>query len=141
MFRLLLIITLTSSLLLSVSSGAAEKRLDPMKPPAFALKKFKEARNKNKAKVNASKVVPKPTVTKSAIVEPALTLTSILVSPSRRVAIINDQMLVVGESINKAKLMRIEKDFALLVRKGKKITLRLNDDLTAIRKTAVETTL
>jgi hypothetical protein len=111
---------------------AAELR-DPMQPPAFALQKFRQAR-----------LSAKPAATTSSEVKPKqkpLLLTSILISQQRKIAIIDDQMLAVGDRIRGAKLVRLTRDSAHLVRKGKEINLTLNNQLTAIRKTAVESDL
>ena len=67
--------------------------------------------------------------------------TSILISKDRRVAIINDKMLGIGDKIDNATLVRLTRDSARLVRKGKVINLRLNNELIAIRKKAVESDL
>ena len=114
---------------------AAEIR-DPMEPPAFALQKFREA----KWKKNANRVVKKKTVVKKAAVKP-MRLTSILFSPERKVAIIDDQTLKVGDVIRNAKLIKINKHNVRLMKKGKIIDLVLNDDLTAIKKISVESKL
>ena len=104
---------------------------DPMQPPEYALKKYREAKNKNKpAPVNTAVKVKKEVK--------QLKLTSIIYSPTRKIAIIDDQMLSVGNTINGAKLVKIDKHSARLVRKGKVINLRLPDDFTVIQKTKVE---
>ena len=110
---------------------AAEIR-DPMEPPAFALQKFRQAKWKS-----ANKVVKKATVVKKLVVK-SMRLTSILISPERKIAIIDDQTLRVGDAIRSAKLIRINKDSVRLVKKGKIIDLRLTDELTAIKKITVE---
>ena len=78
---------------------------------------------------------------KPAQVQKPLQLTSILISNHRKIAIIDDQMLSVGDSIQGAKLVKLTRDSARLLRKGKAINLSLNNDLTAIRKKAVESDL
>jgi len=106
---------------------------DPMQPPAFALQKFRQAKSIAKptpTKTSVSKTKPKP-----------LQLTSILISPNRRIAIIDDQMLAVGDQIRGAKLVKLSRVSARLVRKGKVINLSLDNDLAAIRKRAVESDL
>ncbi|MGB5329919.1 MAG: hypothetical protein WBO58_17000 [Gammaproteobacteria bacterium] len=111
---------------------AAELR-DPMQPPAFALQKFRQAKASGKpapSTVIASKPKPKP-----------LQLTSILFSQDRKIAIIDDQMLAVGDRIRGAKLVKLTRVSARLVRKGKVINLSLDNDLAAIRKKAVESDL
>lgn len=130
-----LVLALVSISIISVGSVSAENIKDPMQPPAFALNKFKQARIKK-----SGKVVVKPAVTQKPV-KKSLRLSSVLIGKSRKVAIINDQMLVVGEKIERAELVRIYKDRVQLSRNGKKIVLRLEDDNTAIRKHAVESKL
>ena len=106
-----------------------------MKPPAFALQKFRLAKlKKSNQLVKAKTLTPKPAVK-------ALILTSILIGQNRKVAIINDQMMVVGDRIGKAKLVKVSRDSVQLLKNGKRIELRLNDELTAIRKKAGESKL
>lgn len=52
-------------------------------------------------------------------------LTSTLIASKRRVAIINDQAVQVGQAIDGAVLIAVESDSALLRRGGKKIQLDL----------------
>ena len=52
--------------------------------------------------------------------------------------IIDDQMLGVGGTINGARVVKIDKRSARLVRKGKVINLRLPDDFSDIKKTPLE---
>jgi hypothetical protein len=111
----------------------AEELRDPMQPPAFALQKFRQAKLSGKpapSTVSASKPKPKP-----------LQLTSILFSQNRKIAIIDDQMLAVGDRIRGAELVKLTRATARLVRKGKVINLSLGNDLTAIKKQAVESDL
>ena len=111
---------------------AAELR-DPMRPPAFALQKFRQAKLSGKPAppaVSTSRPKPKP-----------LQLTSILFSQNRKIAIIDDQMLAVGDRIKGAELVKLTRVTARLVRKGKVINLSLDNELTAIRKQAVESDL
>jgi hypothetical protein len=106
---------------------------DPMQPPAYALQKFRQA------KWNA-----KPAATTSSALKPKqkpLRLTSILISRQRKIAIIDDQMLAVGDRIRGARLVRLTRSSARLVRKGKVINLSLDNDLAAMRKPAVESDL
>ena len=122
-------------LVFTLNLSIAEDIRDPMKPPEFALQKFRLAKLKKtnqpaKAKSNVSRRVAKP-----------LLLTSILIGQNRKVAIINDKMLVVGDRIGKAKLVRVNKDSVQLVKNGKRIELKLNNELTAIRKNAGESKL
>jgi hypothetical protein len=111
----------------------AEELRDPMQSPAFALQKFRQAKLSGKpapSTVSASKPKPKP-----------LQLTSILFSRNRKIAIIDDQMLAVGDRIRGAELVKLTRATARLVRKGKVINLSLGNDLTAIKKQAVESDL
>ena len=105
---------------------------DPMQPPAFALKKFQQAKYKNRTISIKTGVKVKKPATKP------MKLTSILYSPTRKIAIIDDQMLAVGGTIRGARVIKIDKRSARLVRKGKVINLRLPDDLIRIKKTLVE---
>lgn len=117
----------------ALSLAQADELRDPMQPPALALQKFRQAQS-----------AKKPQSTKAAVSKPApppLVLTSIIISKKRKIAIIDDQMLAVGDSIKGARVISIERDSARLLRKGKMIKLSLNNDLTAIRKKAVESNL
>ncbi len=111
----------------------AQELLDPMQPPPFALLKFRQAKS------NAKPIVTKPVGAKP--VQNPLQLTSILFSPKRKIAIIDDRMLAVGDRIRGAELVKLTRTSARLVRKGKVITLRLGNDSSIIRKQAVETDL
>ena len=71
----------------------------------------------------------------------SLQLTSILYARDRKVAIIDDQMLVVGDRIRGAELVKLTRATARLVRKGKVINLSLDNDLTAVKKEAVKSDL
>lgn len=116
----------------AVSMAQAEELRDPMQPPALALQKFRQAKWAKQPQTEKVAVKPPP---------PPLLLTSIIFSKSRKIAVIDDQMLAVGDSIQGAKVISIERDSARLLRKGKIIKLSLNNDLTAIRKKAVESNL
>ena len=105
---------------------------DPMQPPAFALKKFQQAKYKNSTRSIKTGVKVKKPATKP------MKLTSILYSPTRKIMIIDDQMLAVGGTIRGARVIKIDKRSARLVRKGKVINLRLPDDVIRIRKTPAE---
>jgi len=123
------IITIASLLVLQFSPGQAAEIKDPMRPPEYALQKFRLAKNKNPTKTVLKKKMPEVK---------SMKLTSIIYSPTRKIAIIDNQMMSVGGTINGAKLVRIDKHSARLVRKGKVIHLRLPDDLTAVKKNLVE---
>ena len=123
------LIAIAALLMLQFGPGQAAEIKDPMQPPEFALKKFRLAKNKNSTKTVIK--VKKPEVK-------SMKLTSIIYSPTRKIAIIDDQMLSVGGTINGARLVKINQHSARLVRKGKVINLRLPDDLTGIKKTLIE---
>jgi hypothetical protein len=113
----------------------AEEIQDPMQPPAFALEKFRLAKLKNRIKtVKTGVKVKKP------VVKP-LRLTSILYSSGRKIAIIDNRMLRVGDTIRSARLIRINRHSARLLKKGKIIELKLSSDFSAIKKTPSESRL
>ena len=115
---------------------SAELINNPMKPPAFALNKFRQAR----LKLNGQGPVVKTTTTKP--LTKTLKLSSILIGQNRKVAIIDDQTLVVGDRIGKYKLVAIFKDRVQMVSgNGKRTELKLENEITAIRKDAVESEL
>lgn len=60
-------------------------------------------------------------------------LTSTLISPQRSVAIINDQVVLVGQEVDGARLEAIKPGRVLLSRAGKKIKLKLIAD--AVKQT------
>ena len=108
----------------------AEELRDPMQPPAFALQKFRQAKWSGKpapTKSSVSKPKPKP-----------MQLTSILISPNRKIAIIDDQMLGIGDRIKGAELVGLTRSSARLKRKGKVINLNLGTELTTIKKKTVK---
>ena len=88
----------------------------------------------NPKPAQAAAVNPKPQP------EP-LRLSSIIYSAERKVAIIDDQTLAIGDRIKGAELIGLTRDSARLRRRGKIITLRLGAELTAIRKKATESNL
>ena len=111
----------------------AQELRDPMLPPPFALQKFREAKWAKKAKT--------ATPTKTKPPEKPMQLTEIIYSKDRKVAIIDDQLLVVGDKIRGAKLVRLTRESARLISKGKVINLSLDNDLSAIKKKAGENDL
>ncbi len=114
------------------SVNAAELR-DPMQPPPLALRKMRQAVAATQPQVvkpKADQPKPKP-----------LQLTSILFSSDRKIAIIDDQMLQVGDRIGNARLVRLTRDSARLVRNGRTINLSLDEDVGAIRRSNVESDL
>lgn len=130
-FLVFLIGLLTSA----TNSAIAENIKDPMQPPAFALNKFRLAKLKKSGLPRTQASNTKKPVTKS------LRLSSILIGKSRKIAIINEQMLVVGDKVEGARLVKISKDRVQLSRRGKKIELKLKNEIKAIRKLAAESKL
>ena len=118
----------------ATNSAVAEIIKDPMQPPAFALNKFRLAKLK-KSGLPKTQTIKKIPATKS------LRLSSILIGKSRKIAIINEQMLVVGDNVEGARLVKISKDRVQLSRRGKKFELKLKNEITAIRKLAAESKL
>jgi len=113
--------------------ASAQELRDPMQPPPFALQKYREARwaaNPRPAKKVVVKPKPEP-----------LRLTSIIYSAERKVAIIDDQMLAIGDRVRGAELVGLTRSSARLLRKGKVINLNLGAELTAIKKKAVKSDL
>lgn len=128
-----LIVLMTPPLIGFGPLASAQELRDPMQPPPFAMQKFREA-----------KWADKPPTTKAKVEKPKqkpLQLTSILYAKDRKIAIIDDQMLTVGDRIRGAELVKLTRATARLVRKGKVINLSLDNDLTAIKKKAVESDL
>ena len=117
-------------------SFAAKTVVDPMQPPAYALKKFRQAKLKkgNQLRQGQSK-------SKNIVKPKSLLLTSILIGSNRRIAIINDTALAVGDRVGSAKLVGILKDKVQLINNGKRIELRLDKESTVIRKKAAESKL
>ncbi len=111
----------------TVSANSVEILADPMKPPALALQKMRAKTVKKTPKKPVRKVVLKPL--------PPLVLQSIIYSPARKIAIINDMPVVSGEQVEGAKVVDIKKDRVTLVRRGKKLELMLDSDSRAINKT------
>ena len=60
-------------------------------------------------------------------VEETYTLSSIIVSPTRRLALINEKFVKVGDTIGEASVLKINKNSVLLSAPGKKITIYLFD--------------
>ena len=130
----LLVILLVSLGFFGVGALASAQELrDPMQPPPFALQKYRQAKwAANPRPVRTVTAKPKP--------EP-LRLTSIIYSAERKLAIIDNQMLVIGDRIRGAELVGLTRSSARLVRKGKVINLNLGTELTAIKKKAVKSDL
>ena len=127
MMRLLLIFCLGLFFSLQVS---AENLRDPMKPPAFALNKFRLEKIKKAAP--AVKSVP------GAKKAPRWVLSSILYSTSRQHAIINNKLVRKGEKIGGARVVSLQADHVRLVAGGKVIVLRLPGIGQSIKKSLDE---
>ncbi len=90
---------------------------DPMRPPPFALRQYRrERRAKQTPALSASR---KPARKKQWV------LNSILYAPGRKRAIINGRLRAVGERINGARLVAIERDRVRLSSQGQILMLRL----------------
>ena len=126
----LLVVVLLSLGFFGVGAIASAQELrDPMQPPPFALMKFRQAKLAGQPPVKPAAPADKPK---------PLQLTSILFSPDRKIAIIDDQMLAVGDRIRGARLVELTRKSARLLRDGKVINLSLAEEAIAIRKNAVE---
>ncbi|MFT5220257.1 MAG: hypothetical protein ACI87H_002397 [Gammaproteobacteria bacterium] len=115
----------------------AQELKDPTQPPEFALKKFRQAKLAKQTKTSGAKVVKPSTKTEAK----SMQLSSILISNNRKIAIIDDQMLAVGESIQGARVTRITRHAVRLIRKGKIINLTFQNSLTAVKKMPVTSDL
>ena len=130
-----LVVILVNLSVFSSHSAIAEIIKNPMQPPAFALNKFRLAKLKKNGTSQAKPTNAKKIATKS------LRLNAILIGNDRKIAIINDQMLVIGDKIDRSRVIKILKDRVELSRNGKKLELKLDKDSTAIRKHAVKSKL
>ena len=126
MMKLLLFGVLSLAMLM-VSADAFN---DPMRPPDFALKKYRAEKFKQKKTVLPSKSTPKKQAT--------WTLTSILFSKQRQHAIINNQLVKQGDVIKGAKLVRLRPDSVRLLSNGRTIDLSLREKLTTLKKSPIE---
>jgi len=63
-------------------------------------------------------------------------LTATIVGPERRVAVINDRPVQIGQKIDGAVLVAVEAGSALLVRKGRQMQLKLHQ--AAVKRTVRE---
>ncbi len=112
---------------LLAGSALASAFHDPMRPPAFALEKFRLEKIKNRPPSNKPRAT---TVNK----KPAWVLNSILYSNERKHAIINNKLVKKGDVIAGAKLIRVEPQSVRLIAKGKIINLSLKTRYKSIRK-------
>ncbi len=130
---LLAAILLSPGLIGAGAIATAQELRDPMQPPPYALRKFREARLAKFPKVvKPAETGPKPE---------SMRLSSIIYSAERKIAIIDDQMLALGDHIRGAKLVGLTRESARLVRNGKVIKLSLGSTVTVIRKKVVESDL
>lgn len=110
--------------------ASAAELADPMMPPPLAMQKFRQARLAG---------LPKPPQPSAQVAAPRpMRLTSILYSDERKVAIIDEQMLAVGDRIRGAELIELTRDRARLRRRGKIIDLSLGNEALAIKKKSVK---
>lgn len=111
---------------------------NPMRPPEFALLKYQQEKDKKNPKTVAiKKLVVKQKVSESK----PLKLTSILYSANRKITIIDEKLVSVGEDVNGARLIKIEKDHVHLIKNGKTIKLLLSNQSTNFKKTIVQKTI
>ncbi len=106
------------SCLISLQSVQAEF-YDPMRPPAYALEKFRLQKIKNTGSVVKQSVKPS--------IEQVWVLSSILYSSDRQHAIINNKLVKKGEMIMGAKLVGLAPGSVRLLSKGKFIDLKIYD--------------
>ncbi len=103
---------------------------DPMKPPAFALNKFRIEKNKNNPKTTIA-------VVKNSKKDPWV-LNSILYSSNRQHAIINNKLVRKGEVIAGAKLVSLKPNSVRLISRGKVVVLKLPNANQSIKKSLNE---
>jgi hypothetical protein len=120
---------LLCGLLISFQLLAADFH-DPMRPPEYALNKFRLERIKN-SPVNKNVVVKAPKK------DPWI-LNSILYSSNRQHAIINNKLVRKGEVIGGAKLVSLKPDSVRLISRGKVVDLKLPSASQPIKKSLQE---
>lgn len=103
---------------LGMTQSAWAEFKDPMRPPAYALEKYRLMKIKNIRPVIDKKVTPKAKDT--------WVLNSILFSSQRQHAIINNQLVKKGEMIKGARLVLLKPEGVRLLAKGKYIDLRIH---------------
>jgi len=123
-------ILLVSCLSLVMLSATAADFFDPMRPPAYALSKYRAEQYKDKKPDIKSKTGQKQ--------KPAWVLSSILYSKQRQHAIINNQLVRQGDVIKGAKLIRLKPDSVRLRAQGKTIDLSLRQKIKSLKKSPVE---
>ncbi len=124
------LVLLCCALLISFQLIAAEFH-DPMRPPAFALNKFRAEKIKK-----STPVTKKPDVQEQKK-EPWV-LNSILYSSNRQHAIINNKLVRQGEVIGGAKLISLKPDRVRLISRGKVVVLKLPSANRSIKKSLNE---
>ncbi len=107
-------------------AGAMVEWRDPMQPPPFALRQYRLEKRKQKAVASAAKPAARPKT---------WTLNSILHAPGRQRAIINGRLLAVGDRIDGARVIAIDRDRVRLSRQGKTIILKLETARLDLKKT------
>jgi len=118
-----------SLMMLHVSVASAEF-YDPMKPPPYAMNKFRLEKISKTSRVKK----PQPGSKKIA----PWVLSSILFSSQRKHAIINNKLVKKGDVIRGAKLIRLKPDSVRLSAKGKVIDLSLRKQFKSIKKSRTE---
>jgi hypothetical protein len=106
---------------------------DPMRPPAYALEKYRQEKIKNNPSMaHRQQTQKKPDV---------WVLNSILYSAQRQHAIINNKLVRKGEKIAGAKLVALKPDSVKLIASGKIIELKLPGVDQSIKKSLNENKL
>jgi hypothetical protein len=82
-----------------------ERLTDPTRPPNFTVNRSDEDLKK----------------------APKLRLTSTIIGPQRRIAVINNQAVQVGQTIDNGVLVGVDPGVAMVMQSGRKIHLRLNE--------------
>ncbi len=103
---------------------------DPMRPPPFAMKKFRLE------KINIAS--PSKTVKKTETKVLPWVLNSILYSEHRQHAIINNKLVKKGDVIKGARLIKLGPDSVKLIARGKTIELNLSSRYQSIKRSLSE---
>ncbi|MFV2057310.1 MAG: hypothetical protein ACC707_12635 [Thiohalomonadales bacterium] len=109
MFMQLVLLTLASVLMTNIEA----KVKDPTKPVFFSQKKT-------------------PVRVQRKIVHVPLVLNSILISEQRRLAVINNVLVGVGDMVDKAKIVEINRDYVIVVRQKKSSRLAFGQSIRKI---------
>jgi len=70
--------------------------------------------------------------------EPSWELTSVLYAPSRKLAVINDEIREAGQEIAGARILEIRQDSVVLLYRGQRRVVRLLSQGTGLRRTGNE---